>query len=185
MKPEEFDLNCGSPPEEDPSWNVPSPNPDPSRHDPALLGLKPTPANVEALRTARAVEAFRDNLLDDEAVRLRLFMAMARVQAAERKLAQARSRPKSNPLADMLGGVADAARRGRRQLWPSVRDAMIESLRSDTPLVGDFIVKAITGKGFGDTYAKSDLAGIRITFELPDGTEKTIAAATAYNYIMA
>lgn len=171
-------------PDECPSWNAPG---DPDRAaelDPTLIGMPATPANVEALRTARAVEAFKDDLLTDETARVRLFALAALQQVAGQKLALARAKPKSNPLADALRVVADTARARGSNLWPSVRDAMLVSVEQGVALVGDLEVLEITGSNFTDSYTKADLTGIRVTFRLPDGTERTIAAATTYNYIM-
>ena len=171
-------------PEECESWNAPG-DPDRPSNDPTLIGLPATPANVEALGTARAIEDFKEELLNDEATRLRLFLQAAKSQVAEHKLTVARSKPKSNLLADALRVVADAARARGGKLWPSVRDAIMETTTPEAPaLVGGLEVTRITGKGFADSHDKRDLKGIRITFELPDGTQKTISGATTHSYIM-
>ena len=170
-------------PEECESWNAPD-DPDCTLLDPSLIGLPATPANVEALRTARAVEDFKDDMLSDEGARLRLFAHAALSQAATQKLAQARSKPKSNSLADALHVVAEAARARGGKLWPSVRDAVLHSFEHGDALIGDLEVTGITGKGFADAHAKRDLTGTTISFRLPDGTQHTISGATTYNYIM-
>lgn len=183
MTPEEFDLRVGFPPEEEPGFHAPG-GPDRPDSDPTLIGLPPTPANVEALRATGAMEDFKEEIFLNEAARLRLFVQAAKSEMAERKLALARSKPKSNPLADALRVVADAARARGGKLWPSVRDAMLRSFEDGEELVGGLEVTEITGTGFADAYSKADLAGIDITFRLPDTTEKTISGATTYNYIM-
>ncbi len=170
-------------PEECPGFHAPD-DPDRPHSDPSLIGLPATPANVEALRTARAVDAFKDDMLSDEAARIRLFARAALNQAAEQKLAQARSKPKANPLADALRVVANAARARGGKLWPSVRDAMLNSFEHGADLVGGLEVTGITSTGFADAHAKRDLTGIKITFRLPDGTLHSISGATTYNYIM-
>ncbi len=170
-------------PEECESWNAPG-DPDRPSNDPTLIGLPATPANVEALGTARAFEDFKEELLNDEATRLRLFLQAAKSQVAEHKLTVARSKPKSNLLADALRVVADAARARGGKLWPSVRDAMLDSFEHGGELVGGLDVTEITGTGFADSYDKRELTGISITFRLSDGTQKTISGATAYSYIM-
>lgn len=171
-------------PEEDPGFNTPG-DPDRPHLDPSLIGLPATSANTEALRTAHAIEAFKDCMLNDEALRLRIFIHAAKSQVSEQKLAVARSKPKSHPLVDALRVVADAARARGGKLWPSVRDAIMETTTPEAPaLVGGLEVTRITGKGFADSHDKRDLKGIRITFELPDGTQQTIAASTTYDYIM-
>lgn len=137
----------------------------------------------DRLRTARAVLAFQDHVSED--VQLKVAMNHLELIERNRQFAKDRHRPKRNPLADMLGTLADTARARSGKLWPSVRDAMIESVENITPLVGGFGVKAIEGRGFADSYAKADLAGIYITFEMPDGTEKTLSGHTVYKYVMA
>lgn len=137
----------------------------------------------DRLRTARAVVVFQDYVGED--VRLQVAMNHLELIERNRQLAKDRHRPKSNPLKAMLGTLADTARARGGKLWPTVRDAMIESKENITPLVGGFGVKKIEGRRFADSYAKSDLAGIYITFELPDGTEKTLSGHTVYKYVMA
>lgn len=170
-------------PEECPSFHAPG-DPDRPHSDPALIGLPATPANVEALRTARAMEDFKGDLFPNEAARLRLFANAAKSEMAEHNLTVGRSKPKSNPLADALRVVADAARARGGKLWPSVRDAMLRSFEHGDEMVGGLEATRITGTGFADTYSKADLTGISITFRLPDGTQRTISGAMTYSYIM-
>jgi len=169
-------------PEECPSWNAPG-DPDRPHIDPARLGLPVTESNVERLRSARAIDDFLECLNED--VRLRMAMNHLELVDRNQQLAEARRRPKSNPLADMLGALADVARARGGKLWPTVRDALLESLEHGTPLLGDFEVKEITGAGFGDTHRKDELAGYAITFILPDGGEQSISAHMVYKYVMA
>jgi len=137
----------------------------------------------ERLRTARAVVAFHDCVSEDN--QLKVAMNHLDLVARNQQLAEARHRPKSNPLKAMLGVLADTTRARGGKLWPTVRDAMIESLEHGTPLVGGFEVTRITGMGFGETHRKDELAGYEITFILPDGGEQTISAHMAYKYAMA
>lgn len=157
----------------------------PDELDLAQLGLPVTPANVEALRAARAVEDFKDNMLDDEAVRLRLFALAALQRVAGQKLAAARSKPKCNPLADALGSLADAARARGGKLWPTVRDWLIRSLDEGKMLApGIEVIDINDPAAFADAHTKADLTGVAITFELSDGSRRTVSGATTYAYIM-